>query len=145
MLPALVLCNYLSLSGAQASAELLWFRAILSVDSAHDFVNALVCHQYAASHTLQPGSSVAMNHDTLTSWVCLQVFEQMQAANLRPETACYAAMIDLLWMSGIVGAQQRAQQLFQLACRQSVRGMQAAQEQQEGSQLEVTLHCDSSV
>lgn len=69
-----------------------------------------------------------------------QVFEQMQAASIRPETALYAAVIDLLWMSGIVGAQQRAQQLFQLACRQSVRGMEAAQAatQEANSQLEVT-------
>ena len=77
----------------------------------------------------------------MESWECLQVFEQMQAASIRPETMCYAAIIDLLWMSGIVGAQQRAQQLFQLACRQLVRGMQAAQEEQEvGSQLEVNFH-----
>lgn len=70
----------------------------------------------------------------------LQAFEQMQAASIRPETMLYAAVIDLLWMSGIVGAQQRAQQLFQLACRQSVRGMDAAQAaaQQDSSQLEVT-------
>lgn len=74
----------------------------------------------------------------------LQVFEQMQAASIRPETVCYAAIVDLLWMSGIVGAQQRAQQLFQLACRQSVRGMQAAQgAQEEGSQLEVNPQCHS--
>lgn len=75
----------------------------------------------------------------LTIHVCAQVFEQMQAASVRPETVLYAAIIDLLWMSGIVGAQQRAQQLFQLACRQSVRGMQAAQEEEEGGgQLQVT-------
>ena len=62
----------------------------------------------------------------------------MQAASVRPETVLYAAIIDLLWMSGIVGAQQRAQQLFQLASRQSVRGMQAVQEEEEGgSQLQV--------
>ena len=68
----------------------------------------------------------------------------MQAASIRPETVCYTAIIDLLWMSGIVGAQQRAQQLFQLACRQSVKGMQAAQEEEEdGSQLEVIPHCHS--
>ena len=76
--------------------------------------------------------------------MCPQVFEQMQAASIRPETVCYAATIDLLWMSGIVGAQQRAQQLFQLACRQLVKGMQAAQEEQEeGSQLGVSQHCHS--
>ena len=93
---------------------------------------------------LQPGSATASYQNTLTSWVWLQVFEQMQAASIRPETVCYAAIIDLLWMSGIVGAQQRAQQLFQLACRQSVRGMQAAQEEQEeGSQLGVIPHCQS--
>ena len=74
-----------------------------------------------------------------------QVFEQMQAASIRPETALYAAVIDLLWMSGIVGAQQRAQQLFQLACRQSVRGMEASQAAAEGdnSQLEVTCTKES--
>ncbi|KAL3130099.1 hypothetical protein ABBQ38_008415 [Trebouxia sp. C0009 RCD-2024] len=70
-----------------------------------------------------------------------QVFEQMQAASIRPETVLYAAVIDLLWMSGIVGAQQRAQQLFQLACRQSVRGMEVSQAaaQEADSQLEVSV------
>ena len=70
----------------------------------------------------------------------LQAHEQMQAASIRPDTALYAAVIDLLWMSGIVGAQQRAQQLFQLACRQSVKGVEATQamwREDEGA-LEVT-------
>ena len=56
----------------------------------------------------------------------------MQAASIRPDTMLYAAVIDLLWMSGILGAQHRAQQLFQLACRQSVRGMEAAQAAAQG-------------
>lgn len=58
-----------------------------------------------------------------------QALEQMQAASdkLRPDTAIYAAVIDLLWCTGIVGAQQRAVQLFKLACRQSIAGMEAAQ------------------
>ena len=69
-----------------------------------------------------------------------QALEQMQAASIRPDTAAYAAVIDLLWCSGIVGAQQRAQQLFQLACRQSVRGMEAVQAaaEDDSDTLEVT-------
>ncbi len=69
-----------------------------------------------------------------------QALEQMQAASTRPDTAAYAAVIDLLWCSGIVGAQQRAQQLFQLACRQSVRGMEAVQAaaEDDSDTLEVT-------
>lgn len=57
----------------------------------------------------------------------MQVLEQMQAASMQPDTIVYAAVIDLLWCSGIVGAQQRALQLFQLACRQNIAGMEAAQ------------------
>ena len=65
----------------------------------------------------------------------------MQAASIRPDTVVYAAVIDLLWCCGIVGAQQRAQQLFQSACRQSVRGMEALQAaaQDDADTLEVTL------
>ncbi|KAA6420971.1 MAG: hypothetical protein FRX49_09111 [Trebouxia sp. A1-2] len=71
----------------------------------------------------------------------LQALEQMQAASIRPDTAAYGAVIDLLWCSGIVGAQQRAQQLFHLACRQSVRGMEAvhAAAQDDSDTLEVCI------
>ena len=70
----------------------------------------------------------------------------MQAASIRPDTATYAAVIDLLWCSGILGAQQRAQQLFQMACRQSVQGMEAAQAvaQDDEDTVKVSLafpHC----
>ena len=51
----------------------------------------------------------------------------MQAASVRPDTMVYAAVIDLLWSTGIVGAQQRAMQLFHLACRQNISGMEASQ------------------
>lgn len=79
--------------------------------------------------------------DAMSCLLMLQALEQMQAASIRPDTAAYAAVIDLLWSSGIVGAQQRAQQLFQLACRQSVRGMEAVQHaaaQDDSDTLEVT-------
>lgn len=74
----------------------------------------------------------------------------MQAASIRPDTAAYGAVIDLLWCSGILGAQQRAQQLFQLACRQSITGMEAVREpaQDDSHTLEVTnvfqLGCPST-
>ena len=76
----------------------------------------------------------------MSCMLMLQALEQMQAASIRPDTAAYAAVIDLLWCSGIVGAQQRAQQLFHLACRQSVRGMEAvhAAAQDDSDTLEVT-------
>ena len=67
-----------------------------------------------------------------------RALEQMQAASIR--LLAYAAVIDLLWCSGIVGAQQRALQLFQLACRQYVRGMEAvhAAAQDDSDTLVVT-------
>ncbi len=69
-----------------------------------------------------------------------QASEQMQAASIWSDTAAYAAVIDLLWCSRIVAAHQRAQQLFQLACRQSVRGMEAvhAAAQDDSDTLVVT-------
>ena len=75
---------------------------------------------------------------TVLQW---QALEQMHAASIRPDTACYAAVIDLLWCSGIVGAQERAQQLFHLVCRQSVRNMEAVQAVVQGGDdtLEVTF------
>jgi len=76
----------------------------------------------------------------MSCMLMLQALEQMQAASIWSDTAAYAAVIDLLWCSRIVAAHQRAQQLFQLACRQSVRGMEAvhAAAQDDSDTLEVT-------
>ena len=73
----------------------------------------------------------------------MQVFEQMQAASVRPDTTLYAAVIDLLWCCGIVGAQQRALQLFQLACRQSMDGIGASQTPSSDEEDVLEVSCSS--
>ena len=51
-------------------------------------------------------------HNKAGQWrTSLQLFEQMQQANCRPDALVYSLVVDVLWNTGIASAQAKAVQV----------------------------------